>query len=544
MGEQDSRIWSAFTRALNLEGQDREAFLQQLHQENGEVFAEVCNLLENQGNPDLLKSRVDLQAFESDEAGPTDGPPNVKRPAERGKHEPSVHSPTPLKLKQKLTQWPNIPGYEILENIGVGGMGVVYKARQRQLNRTVAIKMIQGGYSGERERIRFQLEGEAVAKLSHPHIVQVFQIGEIEDQPFFSMEYCSGGSLNDRLKSQSISFTESAILITHLAEAMAHAHGRGVIHRDLKPHNIMFTETGVAKIADFGLVKFARHEESELTLDGQLLGTPAYTAPEQTRADGDTVGPGTDLWALGVILYRMLTGQLPFLGDTREEVMLAVQSAEPVAPRRLNASIPKDLETICLKCLQKNSDNRYSSALEFSEDLKRFSNHEPIKARPVGHWEWTMKWCRRNPGSTVAMISILVLFLFLIPGSLLLMLALEQQSSAEALAKKEKLLRQAKESEAKAAKKSQEEAIQRALLAKKLAATEHYNAIYTQIGSRSLTRPLGWTWKNLKDLQHLTTLDVSHRNDYDLRCEAVRCLSAMDIRQKAILFQKHFEIYL
>jgi serine/threonine-protein kinase len=300
---------------------------------------------------------------------------------------------------------PAVPGYEIVGLLGRGGMGIVYKARQLGLNRLVALKMAHVGEAGEGElRLRFKAEAEAAARLQHPNIVQIFDVGECDGRPYFAMELLDGGSLEARLGGKPLPARDAACAVEVLARALDVAHRRGVIHRDLKPANILLASAGdgslseaTLKIADFGLAKQLDTGAGQ-TLSGAVLGTPAYMAPEQ--AGGNTAGVGTaaDIHALGVLLYEMLTGRPPFNGATLAEVLEQVRTAEPVPPRRLQPTVPRDLETICLKCLQKEPQRRYASAAALAEDLQCFAVGRPIRARPVGRVERGWRWCRRHPG--------------------------------------------------------------------------------------------------------------------------------------------------
>ncbi len=308
---------------------------------------------------------------------------------------------------------PAVAGYEVLGVLGRGGMGVVYKARQKGLKRTVALKMIlAGSHAGDADLARFRSEAEAVARLQHGNIVQVYEVGEEDGKPYFSLEFVDGGSLDRKAAGTPQPPREAAGLVATLAEAMACAHRHGVVHRDLKPANVLLTSEGVPKITDFGLAK-RLDDESGATQSGTVLGTPSYMAPEQAAGQTREVGPAADVYALGAILYELLTGRPPFRGPSLWETIHLVRTQEPVPPRQFQPKVPRDLETICLKCLQKEPRKRYPGAAELAEDLRRFLAGEPIRARPVGAPERLWRWCRRNPrtallGGTVAVLVLAV----------------------------------------------------------------------------------------------------------------------------------------
>jgi eukaryotic-like serine/threonine-protein kinase len=292
---------------------------------------------------------------------------------------------------------PAIPGYQIEGELGRGGMGVVYKARQVKLNRTVALKLILAGDHASAEAgVRFLSEAEASARIQHPGVVQVFHIAEHGGQPYIEMEFVAGGSLADRLDGIPRPAREAARLVEGLALAIAEAHRLGIVHRDLKPGNILITPDGATKIADFGLAKLL-NANSGLTATESILGSPSYMAPEQAEGKAKQVGPSADLYALGAILYELLTGRPPFRGATLLDTLQQVKTAEPVPPSRLVPGTARDIETIALKCLQKDPAKRYGSGEALAEDLRRFRSGETIVARPVGSVERTARWCRRNP---------------------------------------------------------------------------------------------------------------------------------------------------
>jgi hypothetical protein len=319
---------------------------------------------------------------------------------------------------------PCIPGYVILRELGRGGMGVVYQARQTGLKRLVALKMLLAGrYAAPSDRARFQAEVEAVARLQHPNLVQVFEVGEHEGRAFFSMEYLDGGNLEDQIASRPQPPRQAAELVQVLARAIHAAHHRGIVHRDLKPSNILLSKvegrgsrienrgskmedqpaifdprSSILKVTDFGLAK-RLDVSAGPTLTQHILGTPGYMAPEQAAGRSKQVGPATDIYALGAILYQMLTGRPPFVGMSAMEVVRQAVEEEPLSPRRLQSSVPADLETICLKCLHKQPAQRYASAAALADDLGRFLAGEPILARPIGRWQRLAKWARRRPAA-------------------------------------------------------------------------------------------------------------------------------------------------
>ncbi|HEX5271833.1 MAG TPA: serine/threonine-protein kinase, partial [Gemmataceae bacterium] len=310
-----------------------------------------------------------------------------------------------------------VPGYEIVSELGRGGMGVVYKAKQRALNRMVALKMVlAGGHAGAADLARFRTEAEAIARLQHPNIVQVHEVGEHDGKPFFSLEFCAGGALDRKLDGTPLPPDEAAALVETLARAMQAAHEKGVIHRDLKPANVLLQEApqgvqslglGIPKITDFGLAK--KLDEASQTQSGAVMGTPSYMAPEQAGGKSAAIGPLCDVYALGAILYECLTGRPPFKAATALDTIMQVVSDDPVPPRALNTRVPPDLQTICLKALRKEARQRYASARELADDLRRFRSGEPVRARPVGRAERAVKWVRRNPVGTALIAAVVLL---------------------------------------------------------------------------------------------------------------------------------------
>lgn len=309
-----------------------------------------------------------------------------------------------------------IPGYEILGELGRGGMGVVYKARHLALNRIVAIKMVlAGSHANPAMLARFKAEAEAVAKLQHPNVVQIFEIGEHHGSPFFALEFVDGGSLDGKINATPQPPRQAAELVETLARAMHACHQKGIVHRDLKPANVLLTSDGMAKITDFGLMK-QLDADSGQTKTGAIMGTPSYMAPEQAEGRIKDIGPRTDVYALGAILYELLTGRPPFKAATPMETVLQVINEEPVSVSQLHLKVPRDLETICHKCLQKVGARRYATAGAFATDLKRWLNGDPITARPIRTPERIWRWCRRKP----AVAALLAVALATVPALLVL----------------------------------------------------------------------------------------------------------------------------
>jgi eukaryotic-like serine/threonine-protein kinase len=363
------------------------------------------------------------------------------------------------------------PGYEIESEIGRGGMGVVYKARQTNLDRIVALKKaILSTDASESEAKRFRLEAEAVARLQHPHIVQIFEVGQSQGIPYFTMEYLEGGSLSAHLANSPMHVIDAARLVHTLALAMSYAHSMGIVHRDLKPANILLKQTSSSlssttkepkrtkshlrlsnssrvswrsgnlsaglypKIADFGLAK-QLHSNQQQTQTGTILGTPSYMAPEQTTGQANHIGPLTDVYSLGAILYECIVGAPPFRAASALDTIEQVRTKEPIPPSKIQSRVPRDLETICLKCLEKTSDRRYTSALELAEDLGRFLESNPIRARPINRFHRIWRWAKRRPmvASLLVCVATLIAAIVIVPTLLVVELkhALEESSRNE-----------------------------------------------------------------------------------------------------------------
>src|SRR5216110_1565002 len=299
--------------------------------------------------------------------------------------------------------------YKLLEEIGRGGQGVVYRARQKSLNRIVALKVIGLGQWATKAHLkRFRLEAEAAASLNHPCIVPIYEVGERDGACYFSMGLVEGGQLDAVAKRESIPLRYAVELIAKLARTVHHAHEHGILHRDIKPGNILLDAKGEPHLTDFGLARLVE-TESTVTRTLEVLGTPSYMAPEQAVGNNAAVSSATDVYGLGAVLYQLLTGQPPFAGGTTYETIKLLLDTEPRQPRLLNPKIDRDLSTICLKCLEKDPKRRYSSALALAEDLERWLRHEPIQARRTGVFTRGRKWMRRNPTSALLAASLIAL---------------------------------------------------------------------------------------------------------------------------------------
>ena len=323
---------------------------------------------------------------------------------------PNSHTTTPV-APETGTRLKYFGDYELVEEIARGGMGVVWKARQSSLNRDVALKMIRaGGLAGPHEVERFLREAEAAANLQHPNIVAIHEVGEHGGQHYFSMDYVAGRDLGALVKDGPLSPQSAARYVKIIAEAIHFAHQRGTLHRDLKPQNVLIDASDQPRITDFGLAKIMK-DDSQLTQSGVVMGSPSYMPPEQAAGRQGDIGPASDVYSLGAMLYELLTGRPPFRGATAMATLHDVLESEPVAPRKLKADIPPDLETICLKCLEKSPAVRYPTARALAEELGRFLSGEPILAKPASAVRKMASWARRHPGAQAALAALVIVAL-------------------------------------------------------------------------------------------------------------------------------------
>jgi serine/threonine-protein kinase len=348
-------------------------------------------------SPDALTETIEAGA---------DGTPLVTGAAAESSGSQGSGGKTAVELFRRLGQFGD---YELEEEIGRGGMGVVYKARQRSLDRTVAVKMIASMLASRQQVRRFQAEAKAAAGINHPHVVQVYEVGEIFGVHYFAMEYVSGTTLAKRLEAERqdpaagrLSPDESAALIAAVAHAVECLHRHGIVHRDLKPSNILLDAEGKPKVTDFGLA-LPTGRGSRDDVNGVIAGTPPYMSPEQAAGKVNQIGPASDVYSLGAILYELLTGRPPFRGDNPLDVLAQVQQREPALPRQLNTRLPHELEIICMKCLEKSPAERYASAGALAEDLERYLRRETIEATPPSLVPRVLRWARREPALATRM---------------------------------------------------------------------------------------------------------------------------------------------
>jgi WD40 repeat protein/tRNA A-37 threonylcarbamoyl transferase component Bud32 len=418
--------------------------------------------------------------------------------------------------------------YVLIREIARGGMGVIFEARQLRLNRTVAVKMILDSRLASAEaRRRFLVEAQAAARLSHPNIVPVFEVGQMRGQPFFSMAFVDGKSLSFNIAKQGpLPPIAAARLVRQIAQAVQYAHDQGVLHRDLKPQNVLLTSAGEPMITDFGLAKQIG-ETDGLTLDGQVVGTPGYMAPEQARGQRGLIGARADIYSLGAILYFVLTGRAPFHSSSPAETLRQLLEEEPVPPRRLNPEISADLQTICLKCLQKAPAARYESAAALVADLDRLVNGFPILARPVSYTQRLWRACRRHPMTAMLASAVVLLLLIGVPAAVWYQ---GQLATSRATARAAEADRLAAQQRANAAR-------QQAAAQREIADTQAYFANLSAAGNLQAGRRLGWRREALARLEQARSLGVKAANQAQLRSEAAACLLDVDLEPLAELAQ-------
>ena len=358
------------------------------------------NLLSDEAVAGGDLSAVAPKAFGAAKAGSAkaDDPGHVDKPA---------HAAT--KSERLAAILGELGDYELLEEVGRGGQGVVFRARQKSLNRTVALKVISLGQWASKAHVkRFRREAEAAARLDHPSIVPIHEVGEHDSQCYFSMQFIEGGQLDEVIKREPMSIRQAAELIAKVSRTVHYAHQHGILHRDIKPGNILLDQKGEPHLTDFGLARLVE-TESTVTRTLEVLGTPSYMAPEQAGGKNIQLTAATDVYGLGAVLYQLLTSHPPFAGGTTYETIKLLLDTEPRQPRLLNPKIDRDLSTICLKCLEKDPERRYSSALALAEDLEHWLKHEPIQAKPSGFFAHARKWVQRNPAIAALVVSLIAL---------------------------------------------------------------------------------------------------------------------------------------
>jgi WD40 repeat protein/tRNA A-37 threonylcarbamoyl transferase component Bud32 len=405
----DAQLGAVLDRWLAMRRQGKDVVLTELCASCPELLGEVERFLAVLGQMQMLglvEPPLGQDPTSEDHIGPPRTPPTITGDEAAQREAPPVSG---------------LAGYEFLGVLGQGGMAIVYKARQVKAGRVVALKMILYDGRGGTDPLRFRAEAEAIARLQHTNIVQVFEVGDYTDvrgtvHHYFTLEFCGGGSLERKLQGTPLDPVDAAFLIERLARAMHHAHERGVLHRDLKPANVLLTTDGTPKITDFGLAKLVGLEglrlgpPGSLTHTGVVMGTPSYMPPEQARGSKD-LGPAADVWSLGAVLYECLTGRPPFKAASTMDTLMQVMHDDPAPPRELNPRVPRDLETICLTCLQKEPTRRYATAEALADDLRHFQEGAPIGARPVGLAERMVKWARRYPAVAGLLAAVVLLTL-------------------------------------------------------------------------------------------------------------------------------------
>jgi WD40 repeat protein len=506
----------------NLQG-DREAVLQwlllcefRLMQGTGQLpvyshyakrFPEDLALLEQVFRSVGVSDGLDLpQLSETVLLPPNDFPDLTK--TEDHSTQSAQDTPVSISIRQRRHLLPGtrFGDCEIVDEIARGGMGVVYRARHSRLNRTVALKMILSAkLASDKDIVRFGSEAAAAARLEHPSIVPIHEFGDVDGQYFYSMPLIEGGSLAGIVKQGAVAPRQAAYYVQAIADAMQYAHSRNIVHRDLKPANVLLEKNGQPKITDFGLARDIECD-SGMTATGAVLGTPDYMAPEQASGNSRDVGPLADIYAMGAILYSLLTGKPPFHGGTMIETLQRVITAEPVSPRQLNRRVDIDLETICLKCLQKDPARRFSSAGALAEELARYLAGKPISSRPIGSGERTLRWCRRHrliTGMIVATITIIILSAY----------SLYSRAQMAAAGKA-------------------------VVAAEKLAKTQEYYSAWSHASEVRSEAALGWTWACLDGISDAMSLREAAgitEGLADLRSAAVHAMTSTDAQLAELL---------
>jgi WD40 repeat protein len=420
-------------------------------------------------------------------------------------HAPTAHGERPV---------PAIEGYEILGELGRGGVGVVYRARQVRLNRLCALKMILAGAHADAPAVvRFLAEAEAVAQLHHPNVVQIYHVGEVGGLPYFELEYLDGGSLDRRLDGTPWPAQRAAELIESLARGVAEAHRLGIVHRDLKPGNVLLATDGTPKVADFGLAK-SQAIDSGLTRTDSIMGSPGYMAPEQAQGRNREVGPAADVYALGAILYELLTGRPPFRAATVLETLEQVKNAEAVPPSKLLPGLARDLETICLKCLQKDRSRRYLTVKDMADDLHRWLTGASISARPVSQWERAWRWAKRRPA--VAGLSVLILLISAVSFVLIAWLWARAEDRADAAVLARDRADRLARDESEARRATQRE--------RQNAVDSLYRALVREARAVRLARKTGYRLQVRDLIKQALRSDARTREVEELRREAVACM--------------------
>jgi serine/threonine protein kinase/WD40 repeat protein len=484
------------------------------------------------GNVPPSESPPELQTSPPSDTSPcsfeTQAREAASTPSQTPANEASSGSPGPRSSR-------TFGDYELLEEIARGGMGVIFRARQRRLNRIVAIKMILDGQLASPDLVqRFYAEAEAAANLDHPGIVPIYEVGECDGRHYFSMAYVEGESLATRIARYPLPPAEAAAVLQSVAEAVHFAHQHGVLHRDLKPANILLDKQGQPKVTDFGLAKRFENDQ-HLTPSGQVLGTPNYMPPEQALGKIEQAGPTADVYSLGALLYAMLTGRPPFQAASMVETLKQVLHRDPVAPRQLNPTIDRDLETICLKCLEKLPERRYASAAALAEDLGRYLRNEPIFARRTGLVERAIRWTYREPAwAALALLSVITFSLLPILFSIGMSLsaAREKGKSQRLQLEAMRAASRAKDLELQTSQQAAKANEAELKASQSLAATHEYYRYLNRVRERNATKTLGWTWKSLADLERAARLPVAHREPGLLRTLAAACLGAVDLREQ------------